>query len=159
MYLLTRVKNYLDEQQVSYTHHVHRTAFTAQEVAAEEHISGKMMAKAIILKAGENYVMAVLPASARADLHALRELTGQKDARLASEIEFTGLFADCDVGAMPPFGNLYGIPVFVDTELTRDEEIAFNAGTHQDSIHMQYADFARLVQPRVGNFTMTHTVA
>jgi Ala-tRNA(Pro) deacylase len=154
MYLLSRVKDFLDKQQVPYTHNVHRTAYTAQEVAAEEHVPGKMVAKTIILKAGNRYSMAVIPASARLDLEALRTLIGNKEARLASEIEFTGLFPDCDVGAMPPFGNIYGIPVYVDTVLTHDDEIVFNAGTHQDTIHLRYADFARLVQPRVGNIAL-----
>ena len=159
MYLLSRVKEYLDSQKVPYTHNVHRTAYTAQEVAAEEHVPGKMVAKTVILKAGNTYSMAVIPASARLDLEALRVIIGDKEARLASEIEFTGLFADCDVGAMPPFGNLYGIPVYVDRALTRDEEIAFNAGTHQDTIHMKYLDFARLVQPQVGNFALSRAAA
>ena len=154
MYLLTRVKEYLDKEKVPYTHHVHRTAYTAQEVAAEEHVSGKMMAKTVILKAGDRFAMAVLPSSARADLGALRSSLGDKEVRLASEIEFTGLFPDCDVGAMPPFGNLYGLPVYVEESLTRDEEIVFNAGTHQDTLWMKYADFARLVQPQVARFAL-----
>jgi Ala-tRNA(Pro) deacylase len=149
MYLLSRVKEYLDTQNVAYTHHVHRTAYTAQEVAAEEHIPGKMVAKTVIVKSGDRLAMIVLPASARLDLESVRRLTGNKDARLASELEFTGAFPDCDVGAMPPFGNLYGVPVYVDAALAEDEEIAFNAGTHQDSIHMRYADFARLAKPTI----------
>ena len=154
MYLLSRVKDYLDKQNVPYTHHVHRTAYTAQEVAAEEHIPGKMMAKTVIVKIGNQLVMVVLPASARLDLEALRQLAGNKEVRLASELEFTGAFPDCDVGAMPPFGNLYGVAVYVDSSLALDEEIAFNAGTHQDSIHMKYADFARLVKPSVASLAL-----
>ena len=154
MYLLSRVKDFLDRQNVPYTHHVHRTAYTAQEVAAEEHIPGKMMAKTVIAKAGDQLVMVALPASARLDLEAVRRLVGNKEARLASELEFTGAFPDCDVGAMPPFGNLYGVPVYVDAALAEDDEIAFNAGTHQDSIHMKYADFARLVKPTVASLAL-----
>ena len=154
MYLLSRVKDFLDRQNVPYTHHVHRTAYTAQEVAAEEHIPGKMMAKTVIAKAGDQLVMVALPASARLDLEAVRRLVGNKEARLASELEFTGAFPDCDVGAMPPFGNLYHVPVYVDAALAEDEEIAFNAGTHQDSIHMKYADFARLVKPTVASLAL-----
>ena len=154
MYLLSRVKEYLDKQNVPYAHHVHRTAYTAQEVAAEEHIPGKMMAKTVIVKAGDQLAMVVLPASARLDLEALRRMVGNKEARLASELEFTGAFPDCEVGAMPPFGNLYGIPVYVDSVLAQDDEIAFNAGTHQDSIHMKYADFARLVKPTVASLAL-----
>src|SRR3989304_4980428 len=135
MYLLSRVKEYLDSQNVPYTHHVHRTAYTAQEVAAEEHIPGKMMAKTIIVKFGDRLAMVVLPASARLDLEAVRRMVGDKEARLASELEFTGAFPDCDVGAMPPFGNLYGIPVYVDSVLAQDDEIALNACTPPGSLH------------------------
>lgn len=154
MFPLTRVKEYLDKEKVPYDHHIHRTAYTAQEVAAEEHIPGKMMAKAVILKVEGRTAMAVLPASARVDLAVLQAALGVKEARLATEFEFTGLFPDCDVGAMPPFGNLYGVPVYVEESLTRDEEILFNAGTHQDTIRMKYADFARLVEPRVISFAL-----
>lgn len=153
-YPLTRVKEYLEKEKVSYEHHVHRTAYTAHEVAAEEHIPGKMMAKTVILKVEGNPAMAVLPASARVDLAALRTFLGVKEVRLATEFEFTGLFADCDVGAMPPFGNLYSLPVYVEESLTRDGEILFNAGTHQDTIRMKYADFARLVKPQVISFAL-----
>ena len=153
MFPLTRVKEYLDKEKVSYEHHIHRTAYTAQEVAAEEHIPGKMMAKAVILKVDGSTAMAVLPASARVDLAALQELLRAKEVRLATEFEFTGLFPDCDVGAMPPFGNLYGIPVYAEESLTRDEDILFNAGTHQDTIRIKYADYARLVHPQVFSFT------
>ena len=154
MYHLNRVKQYLDSHQCLYQHASHRTAFTAQEVAAEEHIPGKMMAKAVILRVNEKFAMAVLPATARVNVAALREFLGAKEVRLATELEFTGMFPDCDVGAMPPFGNLYGLPVYVEESLTQDPEIAFNAGTHQDTIHMQYADFARLVQPHVLSFAL-----
>jgi len=154
MYLLSRVKGFLDNQQIPYIHHVHRTAYTAQEVAAEEHIPGKVMAKTIVLKVGKGLALAVVPASLRLDLEAARALVGDREARLASELEFTGLFADCDVGAMPPFGNLYGVPVYVDSALAQDEEIVFNAGTHQDTIRMKYADFERLARPHVGNLSL-----
>jgi Ala-tRNA(Pro) deacylase len=159
MYLLSRVKEYLDKQNVPYTHHVHRTAYTAQEVAAEEHIPGKMVAKIVVVKFGDQLAMVVLPASARLDLEAVRRLVGHREARLASELEFTGAFPDCDVGAMPPFGNLYNVPVFVDRALAEDEEIAFNAGTHQDSIHMKYADFARLANPTVAPLALSRAAA
>jgi len=154
MYHLSRVKEFLDKQNVSYQHDVHRTAYTAQEVAAEEHVPGKMMAKAIILKVDDRLAMAVLPATARADLAALGASAGARDVRLATEFEFTGLFPDCEVGAMPPFGNLYGLPVFVEESLTQDPEIVFNAGTHQDAIRMKYGDFARLVHPQVVRFAL-----
>lgn len=154
MYQVNRVKEYLDQQNVPYQHDIHRTAYTAQEVAAEEHVPGKMVAKTIILKVDNQFAMGVLPATAKVDVAAIREFLDAKEVRLATEFEFTGLFADCDVGAMPPFGNLYGMPVYVEGSLTRDPEIVFNAGTHQDTIRMNYADFARLVQPRVFDFAL-----
>ena len=109
MYLLTRLKQYLDRENVPYQHDVHRTAYTAQEVAAEEHVPGKLVAKTVVVKADAQFALAVLPASLRLDTAALRTALGAKEVRLATEFEFTGLFPDCDVGAMPPFGNLYGL--------------------------------------------------
>lgn len=152
MYPQTRVKAYLDQQNVPYEHHVHRPAYTAQEVAAEEHVPGKMVAKTVVIKADGRFAMAVLPASTKLDVAALKEALGVRELRLATEFEFKELFPDSDVGAMPPFGNLYGMPVYVESSLTLDPEIVFNAGTHQDTIRMKYADFARLVQPQVYSF-------
>ena len=154
MYLLTRLKQYLDRENVPYQHDVHRTAYTAQEVAAEEHVPGKLVAKTVVVKADAQFAMAVLPASLRLDTAALKTALGAKEVRLATEFEFTGLFPDCDVGAMPPFGNLYGLSVYVDESLTEDPEIVFNAGTHQDTIRMTYSDFARLVRPQVFAFAL-----
>jgi Ala-tRNA(Pro) deacylase len=144
-----KLREFLENQKVSYRRDFHRTAYTAQEVAAEEHIPGKMMAKTVVLKADGRYLLAVLPASTFADLEKVKAATGAKEVRLASELEFTGLFPDCEVGAMPPFGHLYGVPVFADRSLAMDDEIVFNAGTHEDTIRMKYADFARLAQPEV----------
>ena len=154
MYQVNRAKEYLDQHNVSYQHDVHRIAYTAQEVAAEEHVSGKMVAKTVILKIDSQFAMAVLPATAKVDVAAIRRLLDAKEVRLATEFEFTGMFPDCDVGAMPPFGPLYGMPVHVEQSLTHDPEIIFNAGTHQDTIRMKYADFARLVQPHVFDFAL-----
>jgi Ala-tRNA(Pro) deacylase len=111
------------------------------------------------VKADDGFAMAVMPATARADFGKLKSALGVKEIRLATELEFTGLFPDCDVGAMPPFGNLYGIPVYVDEALAEDEEIIFNAGTHQDTIRMRYADFARLAQPKVFPFALGRAAA
>ncbi|MBI4464800.1 MAG: YbaK/EbsC family protein [Acidobacteria bacterium] len=155
MYLLTRLKQYLESEKVPYQHEVHRTAYTAQEVAAEEHIPGKIVAKTVVLKVDDGFAMAVLPATHRVDLAGLRTALGAKEVRLATEFEFTGLFQDCDVGAMPPFGNLYGLPVYVEQSLVADPEIVFNAGTHQDTVRMRYADYARLVQPNVLSFGLS----
>jgi Ala-tRNA(Pro) deacylase len=149
-----RLRELLEKEKVWYEHEVHRTAYTAQEVAAEEHVPGKMVAKTVVIKVDDHFALAVLPASARTNFARLKAALGAKEVRLASELEFTGLFPDCEVGAMPPFGNLYGVPVYVDTSLTSDDEIVFNAGTHQDTIRMKYADFERLALPTVFPFVL-----
>ena len=159
MYTLTRLKDYLDKEKVPYQHDVHRTAYTAQEVASEEHISGKLVAKTVIIKVDDQFAMAVLPATEHVDLFALKVALGAREVRLATEFEFTGLFPDCDVGAMPPFGNLYGLAVYVDQVLATDPEIAFNAGTHQDTVRMSYWEYERLVQPRVLPFGLSRAAA
>ena len=114
-----RLRRHLEEKHVSYTHHAHRAAYTAQEVAAEEHVPGRMMAKTLVAHTGEGFVLVVLPAPLRLDLGALRAGLGKPQARLATEAEFAGLFPDSETGAMPPFGNLYGLPVYVDEALAR----------------------------------------
>ena len=144
-----RLRQYLDENRVPYEAHMHPVAYTAQQVAAEEHVPGRMMAKTVIVHTGDGFAMAVLPAPMRVDLAALRSALDQPNVRLATEAEFASLFPDSETGAMPPFGNLYNLPVYVDEVLARDEEIVFNAGTHRDSIKMRFADFQRLVQPRI----------
>jgi Ala-tRNA(Pro) deacylase len=149
-----RLRNFLDEEKVHYAHETHRIAYTAQEVAAEEHVPGKMVAKTVVVKVDDGFALAVMPATARANLARLRSALGAREVRLATELEFTGLFPDCEVGAMPPFGNLYGVPVFVDAALTQDKEIIFNAGTHQDTIRMRYADFERLALPKIFAFAL-----
>jgi len=154
MYTQTLIKQYLDLKNIPYTHHVHRTAFTAGEVAQEEHVPGTMVAKTIVVKADGQYRMAVLPAAGKIDMHALKDALGVRDLHLATELEFKGIFPDSDVGAMPPFGNLYGMPVYVEQSLTRSTEIVFNAGTHEDTIRMKYADFSRLVQPTIYSFAL-----
>ena len=151
-----RLREFLENEKVPFQHEVHRTAYTAQEVAAEEHIPGKMMAKTVVIRADDCFALAVLPASNRTDLAKLRAALGAKDVRLATELEFTGLFPDCEVGAMPPFGNLYGVPVYVEASLAKDDEIVFNAGTHQETVRIKYADFERLARPRVFEFTLQH---
>jgi Ala-tRNA(Pro) deacylase len=154
-----RLKRYLDEKHVPYEHHIHRTAYTAQQVAAEEHVPGRMVAKTVILANKDGYLMAVLPAPLHVDLGAMRALLGQPDARLATESEFGSLFPDSETGAMPPFGHLYGLPVYVDRSLARDDEIVFNAGTHRDTIRMRFEDFARLARPELADFALQRTAA
>lgn len=146
-----RTKEFLDSQDISYEVIQHTPAYTAQEVAAVTHISGSEVAKVVMVKVGEQFVMAVLPASKRLDLSALQQTIASKEhPRLAGEKEFGELFPDCELGAEPPLGNLYGLPVVVAQSLAEDEQIAFNAGTHREIIKMAYEDFARLVQPKVG---------
>jgi len=152
MPILTKLSEFLEGSGVRYEVRSHRRAFTAQEVAASEHVPGQEMAKVVIVRDGDGYLMAVLPAPYHVSLRRLGEATGRKGLRLATEAEFAGLFPGCEPGAMPPFGNLYGIPVWVDESLTEDDEIAFNAGNHEQTVHMAYGDFARLAQPRVAAF-------
>lgn len=147
-----RTKEFLDSQGVKYELIKHTPAYTAQEVAAVTHIPGSDIAKVVMVKVDDEFVMTVLPASKRLDLDALQELLGSRQhPRLAGEKEFGGLFPDCELGAEPPFGNLYDVPVVVDADLTKDAQISFNAGNHQEVITIAYDDYARLTQPKVGD--------
>jgi len=154
-----RLKKFLEQQQAPYETHIHRTAYTAQQVAAEEHVPGRMMAKTIIVESGGQFLMVVLPAPRRVDMHSLRQLLDLPQARLSTEAEFNSLFPDSETGAMPPFGNLYGLPVYVDEELSRCQDIVFNAGTHRETIRMRYADFRRLVSPTVMSIALAARAA
>jgi len=153
--VLQKLREYLDREKVRYVVVTHSPAHTAQEIAAAAHISGKEMAKTVMMKVGGEMVMVVLPASTKVDLTRLLEATGADEVELAHEREFTGLFPDCELGAMPPFGNLFGLKTFVAEELTEDEEIGFNAGSATDLIRMRYADYARLVKPTTLLFRIT----
>jgi Ala-tRNA(Pro) deacylase len=144
-----KLKEFLDREKVKYVTVGHSVAYTAQEIAASAHIPGQDLAKTVVVKLDGEMVLAVLPATARVDLELLRKASGAKSAELARENEFAGIFPGCELGAMPPFGNLYGLEVFVAQRLTEDEQIAFNAGTHTELIQMSYADFERLARPRV----------
>ncbi len=149
---LTRLKEFLDSHHVPYVIITHSPAYTAQGIAASAHVKGKELAKTVIVRMDGRLAMAVLPAPNRVDLNKLREVTGCQKVELATEKDFESVFPGCEVGAMPPFGNLFGLPVFVARRLTEDEEIAFNAGTHRELIRMSYRDFERLVQPTVVSF-------
>jgi Ala-tRNA(Pro) deacylase len=153
---LNQLRAFLDQHHVRYLVISHSKAFTAQGIAALAHISGKELAKTVILKLDGSLAMAVLPASYQVDLEAIKKATGVRVAELASEHEFAQHFPDCETGAMPPFGNLYGIPVYVDETLTEDEDIAFNAGSHYELIRLAYGDFERLVKPLVMDFSSAH---
>jgi Ala-tRNA(Pro) deacylase len=144
-----KLQEYLDEKKVRYVSIKHSPAFTAQELAAATHIPGKEVAKTVVVKLDGEMAMVVLPAPEMVRMNHLRAETGAGEVVLASEEEFKGRFPDCEVGAMPPFGNLYDMRVLVEESLTEDEEIAFNAGTHTELIRMSYADYKEIVQPEV----------
>ncbi len=151
MTMPARLKSFLDQNQIRYTLMSHSPAYTAQAAAATMHIRGKEVAKSVVVRSGEEMVLAVLPASHHINLKKLEAILG-KPARLATEQEFSNLFPDCELGGMPPFGQLYNLPVYADESLTADEEIVFNAGTHHDAIRMALTDFMRLAKPRVASF-------
>lgn len=148
-----KLREFLDKNQVKYVNVSHSPAYTAQEIAASAHIPGKEVAKTVVVKVDGDIAMAVLPASRQVDFKGLAKAVGAKEVGLADEAEFRDLFGECEVGAMPPFGNLYDMPVYVDDVLAEDEEIAFNAGSHIELIRMNYNDYARLVRPKVLHFT------
>ena len=152
MAILQRLLSYLDSHKLAYKMMNHPTAYTAHDVAEMLHVSGNMVAKVVMVKADERMLMVVLPANWKVDIKRVKDVLRAQDVRLASEYEFAQLFPDCDIGSMPPFGNLYGIEVYVDELLTRDEEILFEAGTHASAIKLRYKDFAELVHPKVAEF-------
>lgn len=145
------LKDYLDSHKVKYVCIDHSPSYTAQEIAAVAHISGKQMAKTVIVKLGTELAMVVLPAHDHVNFAELKALTGQTAIDLAREGDFKNKFPECEVGAMPPFGNLYGMKVFVSKQLSHDD-IIFNSGSHSELVQMSYQDFIRLVKPTL----MTH---
>jgi Ala-tRNA(Pro) deacylase len=149
MPMLEKLLSFLDENQVKYTRHSHPTAYTAREVASVEHVPAHRIAKTVVFLSENGYGMAVLPGDSMLDLQGLRTSLGVSRLRLATESEIGELFPECELGAMGPFGNLCGLPVFVDSSMASEETIAFNAGTHRDVIHMRFDDFQRLAQPIV----------
>ena len=148
-----QLKKFLDDNSIKYVSISHSSAFTSQEIAASAHIPGKELAKTVIIKINSKMAMAVIPGSYKIDLHLLKEMLGNEDIRIASEYEFADKFPECEIGAMPPFGNLYDMEVYVAGSLAEDEEIAFNACTHTELIKMSYKDFERLVHPKVIEFS------
>ncbi len=144
-----RLEAYLQENAVPYEIQHHPVAYTAQRVADSEHLSGKLLGKVVLVVADEKLLMLVLPAPARVDWTRVAEAVGTDEVRLAHESEFARTFPDCEVGAMPPFGNLYGLPVYLDQDLAANEKLFFQAGTHDETFSIRYADFARLAQPRI----------
>jgi len=145
------VFQYLIEEGVNYISDEHPPAYTAQEVAAKEHVSGDMMAKPVIVHDGGEYVMCVLPASYRLNLGKVSKVLESIDVRLASEEEMSEIFDDCELGAEPPFGNLYRMNTLVDKHLAEDEEIVFQAGTHSRSVRIRYSDYQSLASPEIAD--------
>ena len=148
-----RLKEFLDSNNIQYVTISHSPAYTAQAIAASAHVSGKELAKTVMVKVDGKMAMAVLPASYQVDFALMKEAVGAKQLELATEAEFKDLFSECEVGAMPPFGNLYHMQVFAAAKLAEDDEIAFNAGSHTELIKLAYQDFERLVQPTVVKFS------
>ena len=147
-----KLKNFLDENRIEYIVISHSSAYTAQAVAATAHISGREMAKTVIIRVDGKTAMAVLPASCKVDFALLKKSIGAKIIELATESEFEDLFPDCELGAMPPFGNLYDMDVYVAEKLAQDNEIFFNACSHRELIKLAYGDFERLVKPKIVKF-------
>lgn len=153
----TKLKELLDKEGVSYTHHIHPTAYTSQEIAQAVHVPGREMLKSVILKADEkSLIIAVLSAKESVNLAVLKEEIGCDSLCLASEAEFRDTFPTCEVGAMPPFGNLFDIPTYCESSLSRNREIEFNAGTHYDTVRMTFDDFKRLVNPKMVHFAQPY---
>jgi Ala-tRNA(Pro) deacylase len=150
---------FLDRHNIKYTIVPHSLAYTAQDTAALTHIPGQEMAKTVIVNVDDALAMVVLPASCQVDLAALRAATGANSVTLTREKDFMHRFPACETGAMPPFGNLYGMKVFVDETLTKDNEIAFNAGSHWELMRLAYEDFARVVKPTVLRFALSRARA
>ncbi len=134
MAMVKRLQEYLDSQGVKYEIKPHKEAYTGQEIAAASHVSGKAMAKVVMVKRGAALVMAVLPAACKVGVDRLEKIFGTIGISIAREHEFAGLFPDCDTGAMPPFGNLYGLEVYIDEELAKCPQIVFQAGNHQELV-------------------------
>ena len=150
---IQKLKTFLDENGIKFVSIQHSAAYTAQEVAALAHIPGELIAKTVMVKIDGKMAMAVVPASHQVDFDRLREVAGAAQVELASEDEFKDLFPACDVGAMPPFGNLYDLPVYCSNALSEDLEIAFSAGSHSELIRLAYADYEQLVQPVIASFS------
>lgn len=152
------IQDFLDKSGVDYELTEHSPAFSAQRMAAAEHEHGKYVAKPVIVKVGGEYVMCVLAASSKIDMGALKEQLGAESVELAEEKEISEIFKDCQLGAEPPFGNLYNITTILDSHLKKDDHIVFQAGTHDKAIRMSTKDYVKLVNPKVLKFSY-HTAS
>ena len=154
MSISIKLKEYLDSNNVDYEITKHKAVYTSQELAKCLHVSGKVMTKVVMVKAGGKDVMTVMPACRKVDVHRLKEIFKIDDVRIEKEDEFMGLFPECDVGAIPPFGNLFGLTVYMDSSLADDEYILIPTGDIKEAVRIKYKDFARLVKPKVYAFTL-----
>jgi Ala-tRNA(Pro) deacylase len=153
MPMLSKLQDLLEQNHISYGHTVHRPTYTARQLARAEHVPENVVAKTVVFVGDRGYGLAVLPADCAADLDELGDRLGLSHVRLATEPELSKLFSDSEPGAEPPFGNLYGVPVYVDDVLCNEDLIAFNAGTHRDAVHMRVRDFMRLARPQFVPFS------
>jgi len=153
----TKLKEYLDSAGAGYNRHRHRAAYTSQQIAQAVHVPGQQMVKTVILKTDDGHlVMAVLSANDTANLDVLREKIGCGLLRLASEAEFRDAFPTCALGAMPPFGNLFDLPLYCEANLSQNREIEFNGGTHDETIRMSFAAYKRLADPTMLHFAQPY---
>jgi Ala-tRNA(Pro) deacylase len=159
MAILQCLQRLLDENHVHYEVHTHPVAYTARETAAVDHVPPSEMAKVLVLRGHDHLVMAVLPASHMLDIDRLRETVGDAQLRLASEREFAEAFPACEPGAAPPFGQLFGLPLWVDDSLGRERETVFNGGNHRETVHLAFQDYVRLAKPQFGEFSRRGDVA
>lgn len=153
MAILPSLQRLLDGNQIPYEVHCHRSAMTAAELAQADHVPPSEVAKTVVLRASDRWLLAVLPATRQLDLARLRELTGDPQLRLATESEFAGYFPACELGAIPPIGELWDLPVWVDDALGRESETVFSGGTHHETVHLAYRDFVRIAKPTFGAFS------
>ncbi len=159
MSVCKRLREHLDARNIKYIVVSHSRAFTAQEIAASLHVPGREMAKTVVIKSSKGLALCVIRAMDKVDVELVADRLAAPVARIATEQEFQHQFPDCEMGAMPPFGHLYGVPTLVDELLAKDDAIVFNAGTHTDVARMTYRDFARLVKPQVARLTLATTGA
>ncbi len=152
MAVMQRLKELLDQAGVAYQVATHPPAYTAQEVAQAQHVPGRELVKVVVIRTSAGFALLALPATHRVALNRTHAFLSDPQARLATEQEFRDLFPQCEIGAMPPFGNLFGLPLYVDESLARDENIVFNAGSHTETVRMRYQDFLRVAQPVICSF-------
>ncbi len=152
--LTKKLQNFLDSHHVNYRTIPHIPAYTAMETAQKTHIPGREVAKTVIVKINGELAMAVLPSDCNIDFKEMREELHTENIQLATEDEFKERFPDCEVGGMPPFGNLYDMRVYVSKELAEDEQISFNGGNHSELVQLDYNEFARWVNPKIGQFAI-----